>query len=131
MDREPDDVVAEASTAVGTAQAHLLPPSLTITAEVAKAVAEAPEEPGNLTRLELTKLGRRPYNAGEVVPAWWRLKSTHESVTGLFDTLHLVRKTRATQNNKSTRGRCTPMRRICCGPPSSSRLPDSTLQSRP
>ncbi|MGW7425845.1 hypothetical protein ACWGJB_38435 [Streptomyces sp. NPDC054813] len=102
---EPDGVVAEAGTAVGTVQAHLPSPSRTVTAEVAKAVAEAPEEPGNLTKLELTKLGRRPYNAGEVVPAWWRLKSTHESVTGLFDTLHLVRKTRAAQNNKSTRGR--------------------------
>ncbi|MGX1266851.1 hypothetical protein [Streptomyces phaeoluteigriseus] len=108
MDREPgepDDVAAEAGTVVGTAQAYLPSPSLAVTAEVAKAVAEAPEEPGNLTRLVLTKLGRRPYNASEVVPAWWRLKSTHESVTGLFDTLHLVRQTRAAQNRKSTRGR--------------------------
>ncbi|GAB1331656.1 hypothetical protein [Streptomyces sennicomposti] len=79
--------------------------SFSVTAEVAKAVAEAPEEPGNLTKLALSPLGRRPYKAAEVVPAWWRLKSTHDSVTGLFDTLHLVRHTRAAQNKKSTRGR--------------------------
>lgn len=60
---------------------------------------------GNLTKLHLTKLGSRPYSCPEIVTAWWRLRSTHESVTGLFDTLYLVRRTRASANNSSTRGR--------------------------
>ncbi|MEC4015070.1 hypothetical protein [Streptomyces sp. H27-D2] len=102
---EPEKVAAKAGTAVATAQVMMPSPSVAITAEVAKAVAEAPEEPGNLTRLILTPLGNRPYKATEVVPAWWRLRSTHDSVSGLFDTLHLVRRTRAAQNNKTTRGR--------------------------
>jgi hypothetical protein len=102
---EPEEVAAEAGTAVATAQVMLPSPSFAVTAEVAKAVAEAPEEPGNLTRLILAPLGNRPYKAPEVAPAWWRLRSTHDSVSGLFDTLHLVRRTRAAQNNKTTRGR--------------------------
>ncbi|WP_125620359.1 hypothetical protein [Actinomadura sp. WAC 06369] len=60
---------------------------------------------GNLTKLHLTKLGSRPYRCPEIVTAWWRLRSTYESVTGLFDTLYLVRRTRASTNNSSTRGR--------------------------
>ncbi|HEY8982575.1 MAG TPA: hypothetical protein VIU15_23670 [Streptomyces sp.] len=102
---EPEEVVAKAGTAVGAAQAMVPSPSAAVTAQVAKAVAEAPEEPGNLTRLVLTPLGNRPYKATEVVPAWWRLRSTHDSVSGLFDTLHLVRRTRAQQHNTTTRGR--------------------------
>ncbi|MFJ4937272.1 hypothetical protein ACIP8U_25925, partial [Streptomyces pseudovenezuelae] len=102
-EREPGAV--EAGTVIGRAQGVLAAVTMTATAEVAKAIAEAPEEPGNLTKLALSPLGRRPYKAAEVVPAWWRLKSTHDSVTGLFDTLHLVRHTRAAQNKKSTRGR--------------------------
>ncbi|MFE1986749.1 hypothetical protein [Streptomyces mirabilis] len=102
---EPEPVAADADTVAITAQTLRPTVRFTVTAEVAKEVAEAPEEPGNLTKLVLSPLGRRPYKAAEVVPAWWRLKSTHESVTGLFDTLHLVRQTRAAQNKKSTRGR--------------------------
>ncbi len=108
MDRKSggsEDAEAEASGVEGTMHGVLPVPSVAFTAELAKAVAEAPEEPGNLTKLALTKLGNRPYKAPEVVPAWWRLRSTYDSVSGLFDTLHLVRKTRAEENHKSTRGR--------------------------
>lgn len=62
---------------------------------------------GRLTKLELTSLGRRPYSCPEVVSAWWRLRSTHDSVNRLFDTLYLVRRTGAAQRNVSTRGRLT------------------------
>lgn len=80
----PEPVAADADTVAITAQTLRPTVRFTVTAEVAKAVAEAPEEPGNLTKLVLSSLGRRPYKAAEVVPAWWRLKSTHESVTGVI-----------------------------------------------
>ncbi|MEU8757732.1 hypothetical protein [Streptomyces sp. NPDC048659] len=70
-----------------------------------RALAQAPEKPGNITKLKLRPLGNRPYKCPEVVPAWWRLRSTHSSVSGLFDTLHLVRRERSRQNNAETRGR--------------------------
>lgn len=60
---------------------------------------------GKLTKLSLTALGNRPYKCPQVVTAWWLLRSTHESITGLFDTLYLVRRTRASEKNQSTRGR--------------------------
>jgi hypothetical protein len=47
---------------------------------------------GGLTRYELTSLGDRPPDCAEIIPAWWRLVSTHDSVSGLFDTLHSVRR---------------------------------------
>lgn len=47
---------------------------------------------GDLTRYELTSLGDRPPGCAEVIPAWWRLVSTHDSVGGLFDTLYSVRR---------------------------------------
>ncbi|MCX4675697.1 hypothetical protein OG413_10330 [Streptomyces sp. NBC_01433] len=75
------------------------------TAETATALAQAPEKPGNLTRLKLSPLGNRPYKCPEVIPAWWKLRSTHSSVSGLFDTLHLVRRERSQQNKAETRGR--------------------------
>ncbi|MFJ1831656.1 hypothetical protein [Streptomyces sp. NPDC088178] len=75
------------------------------TAETATALAQAPEKPGNLTRLKLSALGNRPYRCPEVIPAWWKLRSTHSSVSGLFDTLHLVRRERSQQNKAETRGR--------------------------
>ncbi|MFC6064160.1 hypothetical protein [Streptomyces ochraceiscleroticus] len=62
-------------------------------------------KPGNIRKLKLTALGNRPYACPEIVPSWWKLRSTHNSVTGLFDTLHLVRTTRAKQKNAETRGR--------------------------
>ncbi|MFD9854271.1 MULTISPECIES: hypothetical protein [Streptomyces] len=109
MDAEPAEpeeaAAAKPGAVVATAEVTLPSLSVAVTAETAKAVAEAPEEPGNLTRLVLTPLGNRPYKAPEVVPAWWRLRSTHDSVSGLFDTLHLVRRTRAAQHNRTTRGR--------------------------
>ena len=96
--------LAEAATAAGAGSASGSA-SVTVSAEVAKAAAEAPEDPGNLTKLTLTALGNRPYKCPEAVAAWWRLRSTHDSVSGLFDTLYLVRRTRARKNNKTTRGR--------------------------
>lgn len=71
----------------------------------ASSSAEEDALAGNLTKLNLTKIGSRPYSCPEIVTAWWRLRSTHDSVTGLFDTLYLVRRTRASTNNFSTRGR--------------------------
>jgi hypothetical protein len=48
-------------------------------------------EIGDLCRFELTSLGSRPSGCPEVVSAWWRLISTHDSVGGLFGTLYSVR----------------------------------------
>lgn len=45
----------------------------------------------NLARYELTDLGARPPDTPEIVGAWWRLMATHETVTGLFRTLNMVR----------------------------------------
>lgn len=74
-------------------------------AAVSSAHTDIPNDTGKLNKLELARLGRRPYSCPPVVPAWWLLRSTHQSVTGLFDTLYLVRKTRAKEKNQSTRGR--------------------------
>ncbi|MFJ5785443.1 hypothetical protein [Streptomyces hydrogenans] len=79
--------------------------SAAFTADTAKAIAEAPEEPGNLTKLTLAPLGSPPRSCPEVMPAWWRLRRTHDSVTGLFETLILVRRKRAEANQGGTRGR--------------------------
>ena len=49
-------------------------------------------EIGGLSRFELAPLGERPSSCPEIVPAWWRLVSTHDSVTGLFDTLYAARR---------------------------------------
>ena len=49
---------------------------------------------GDLARYELTSLGDCPPDCAEVVSAWWRLVSTHDSVSGLFDTLYTVRRLR-------------------------------------
>lgn len=45
---------------------------------------------GDLAGLRLTSLGERPPGCQEIVPAWWRLISTHESVRGLFGTLQAI-----------------------------------------
>ena len=63
------------------------------------------EDIGKVTKVDLSPLGHRPYSCPEVVPAWWRLRGTQASVTGLFDTIYLVRRTRAKEKNQSTRGR--------------------------
>jgi hypothetical protein len=81
------------------------PPAVSSEPPSALSDVNVPDAPGNLTKLQLTKLGSRPYSCPEVVPSWWKLRSTHDSVIGLFDTLYLVRKTRATKNNEETRGR--------------------------
>ena len=47
---------------------------------------------GSLARYQLSSLGDRPPDCTEVIPAWWRLVSTHESVGGLFGTLYAVRR---------------------------------------
>lgn len=73
--------------------------------ETGSFAGQEPERPGNLTKLALSKLGHRPYKCPEVIPASWRLRSTYNSVSGLFDTLYLVRRTRSKQNNTETRGR--------------------------
>lgn len=82
-------------------------PSIIVRAQVAAAGAttDGANDNGQLTKLALSPLGRRPRACSETVPAWWLLRSTHDSVTGLFDTLHLVRRTRAAKKNQSTRGR--------------------------
>lgn len=51
-----------------------------------------PVELGGLSRFELAPLGERPSSCPEIVPAWWRLVSTYDSVTGLFDTLYAARR---------------------------------------
>jgi hypothetical protein len=51
-----------------------------------------PVDIGRLTRYQLTSLGDRPTDCPEVIPAWWRLVSVHDSVGGLFDTLYSVRR---------------------------------------
>lgn len=45
---------------------------------------------GDLSRLRLTPLGKRPLGCPEIVPAWWRLISTHESIAGLFSTQQAI-----------------------------------------
>ena len=47
---------------------------------------------GSLARYQLSSLGDRPPDCTEIIPAWWRLVSTHESVGGLFGTLYAVRR---------------------------------------
>jgi hypothetical protein len=54
-----------------------------------------PVEIGGLSRFELSQLGERPLSCPEIVPAWWRLVSTHDSVAGLFDTLYSARRATA------------------------------------
>jgi len=63
------------------------------------------EDIGKVAKVELSPLGYRPYRCPEVVSAWWRLRGTQASVTGLFDTVYLVRRMRAKEKNQSTRGR--------------------------
>ena len=62
-----------------------------------------PVEIGGLSRFELAPLGERPSSCPEIVPAWWRLVSTHDSVTGLFDTLYAAR--RAAESAERQAGR--------------------------
>jgi hypothetical protein len=45
----------------------------------------------NFARFELTDLGEPPVGTPEIIGAWWRLTATHETVTGLFRTLYMVR----------------------------------------
>jgi hypothetical protein len=54
---------------------------------------------GGLARYALTPIGDRPPDCAEIIPAWWRLASTHESVGGLFDTLYTVRRLGADTGN--------------------------------
>jgi hypothetical protein len=51
-----------------------------------------PVDIGSLAQYELTALSNRPTDCPEVIPAWWRLVSTHDSVGGLFDTLYSIRR---------------------------------------
>jgi len=55
-----------------------------------------PTDVGSVARYALTALGDRPANCPEVIPAWWRLVSTHDSIGALFDTLYAVRRLGAT-----------------------------------
>lgn len=46
----------------------------------------------NVTRLKLTALGRQPHGCPDEVKRSWRyLVGAHDSVSGLFDTLHVLR----------------------------------------
>lgn len=45
----------------------------------------------NFARFELTDLGEPPVGTPEIIGAWWRLMATHETVTGIFRTLYMVR----------------------------------------
>lgn len=45
----------------------------------------------NFARFELTNLGEPPVGTPEIIGAWWRLMATHDTVTGLFRTLYMVR----------------------------------------
>ncbi|WP_216209768.1 hypothetical protein [Amycolatopsis aidingensis] len=57
-----------------------------------------------LTRVALTELGRKPRGCpDQVKPSWARLQATYKSVSGLFDTLHVLREKAA--ETKDARGR--------------------------
>ena len=45
----------------------------------------------NFAQFELTDLGKPSAGTPEIIGAWWRLIATHETVTGLFRTLYMVR----------------------------------------
>ncbi|MFF1613530.1 hypothetical protein ACFVYA_37675 [Amycolatopsis sp. NPDC058278] len=61
--------------------------------------ATAPRKP-KLAKVELTKLGRKPHGCPpEVTPSWARLTATHKAITGLFDTLHVLRERAAQEGN--------------------------------
>jgi len=53
--------------------------------------ASVGSQAANFARYELTNLGTRPPDIPGIVGAWWRLMATHETVTGLFRTLYMVR----------------------------------------
>jgi hypothetical protein len=53
--------------------------------------ASVGSQSANFARYELTDLESRPPDIPEVVGAWWRLMATHQTVTGLFRTLYMVR----------------------------------------
>ncbi len=63
----------------------------------------ASAQPGRapkLTRVTLTDLGRQPHRCpAEIKPSWARLKATHKSVSGLFDTLHVLREKAASEGD--------------------------------
>lgn len=59
---------------------------------VSDAVKSSGDGPSKLLRLELSPLGRAPRPLpDEVKGAWKYLKGAHDSVSGLFDTLHVLR----------------------------------------
>ncbi len=65
-----------------------------------------PARASKLTKIELSRLGRKPRNCPpEVKPSWARLEATHRAIAGLFDTLDVLRKVAAQESDP--RGRLT------------------------
>lgn len=64
------------------------------------------EVASNLSRIQLDSLGRQPHACpAQVKPSWDRLVAAHASVSGLFDTLHVLREHAARSKDKDPRGR--------------------------
>jgi hypothetical protein len=62
--------------------------------------AKTPGRAAKLTRVALTDVGRKPHSCPpEVVPSWARLVATHKAISGLFDTLHVLRERAADEGN--------------------------------
>ncbi|MBB3662610.1 hypothetical protein FB384_001514 [Prauserella sediminis] len=58
------------------------------------------ERQSKLVKVELTALGRMPRSCpAEIVPSWAQLKATHKAVSGLFDTLHVLRQKAAIEGD--------------------------------
>lgn len=58
----------------------------------------------SLTELKLTPVPRKPYGCPEITTAWTYFGATHQSVSGLFDALHVLR-LKGQQAKEETRGR--------------------------
>ncbi|GAA3556205.1 hypothetical protein [Kribbella ginsengisoli] len=64
------------------------------------AAAKSQDRIPKLTRVQLTPLGRKPHGCpAAVTPSWARLTATHKAITGLFDTLHVLRERSAEEGN--------------------------------
>ena len=84
-------------------------------------VGREPVEIGGLSRFELAPLGERPSSCPEIVPAWWRLVSTHDSVTGLFYNPPMLPGAQLRAQSARQAAATSPtVPRISCGRPSSS-----------
>lgn len=60
----------------------------------------------SLTELKLMPVPRKPYGCSEIATAWKYLGATHNSVSGLFDALHVVRlKAQQSRTTEETRGK--------------------------